>query len=90
MAFIIIITWLNKGEIKIKNKSHYIIMSLVGPKVILKAGDVAMMGLGVGFLSHIKTYLQTRDIWRDKHALSLVFLFYSNIVSHQSGGEMQN
>ena len=31
---------------------NYIIVSLVSPKVILKAGEVAMMGLGVGILSH--------------------------------------
>jgi hypothetical protein len=45
---------------------NYIIVSLVGPKVILKAGEVEMMGLGVGILSHIKTYLQTKDRWRER------------------------
>ena len=65
---------------------NYIIVSLVGPKVILKAGEVATMGLGVGILSHQNIqYLQTRE--RERACLSLVFIFYSNIVSHHNNQE---
>jgi hypothetical protein len=33
----------------------------IGLKVIVTAGEVAMMVLTVGILSHIKTYLQRRQ-----------------------------
>ena len=61
-------------------------MSLVGPKVILKDGEVAMMGLGVGILSQQNISADERE----SMFKPCVFIFYSNIVSHQSGGEMQN
>ena len=69
---------------------NYITIGPTRDTVILKAGEVAMMGLGVGILSHIKTCLQTRDRWRKReHFLSLVFFLYSNTVSHHNHQEVK-
>jgi hypothetical protein len=40
-------------------------VSLVGPKVILKAGEVAMMGLGVGILSQQNISADERQMDRE-------------------------
>ena len=45
---------------------NYIIVSLVGPKVILKAGEVAMMGLGVGILAHQNKSADERQMDRER------------------------
>jgi hypothetical protein len=49
-----------------------------------------MMGLGVGILSHQNISADERQMERESMFKPCVFIFYSNIVSHQSGGEMQN
>ena len=68
---------------KILSVHHiYIIVSIVGPKVILKVVEVSMMGLGVGIVSHIKTYLQTRDRRgaRDSMFMLCVFILTLSVI----------